>query len=151
VTELVVWCDGAARGNPGPAGAGALLTTADGERVAEIAQGLGIATNNVAEYTAAILGLERAAALGATSVTLRSDSLLLVNQLEGRWKVRTPHLRPLHARARGLAASFDVIRVEHVPREENAEADRLANLGADDWRAGAGPASGTGRPPAPAP
>jgi ribonuclease HI len=139
VTELVIWCDGAARGNPGPAGAGALLTTPDGEPVAEIAQGLGIATNNVAEYTAAILGLERAAEMGATSVTVRSDSLLLVNQLEGRWKVRTPHLRPLHERARQLAASFGAIRFEHVPREDNGEADRLANLGADDWRAGPGP------------
>ena len=139
MTELVVWCDGAARGNPGPAGAGALLTTPDGAVVAEIARGLGVATNNVAEYTAAIVGLERAAELGATSVTLRSDSLLLVNQLAGRWKVRTAHLRPLYARARELAAGFGTIRFVHVPREENQEADRLANLGADDWRSGPDP------------
>ena len=83
MTHLIVWCDGAARGNPGPAGAGAQLTTPDGSVVAEIAEGIGETTNNVAEYTAAIRGLERAAELGALEVTLRSDSQLLVHQLTG--------------------------------------------------------------------
>jgi probable phosphoglycerate mutase len=136
VTELIVWCDGAARGNPGPAGAGAMVTTTDGSVVAEVARGLGVTTNNVAEYTAAILGLERADELGATSVVLRSDSLLMVNQLTGRWKVKTAHLKPLHARVLQLTARLQGIRFEHVPRGENEEADRLANLGADDWRSG---------------
>jgi ribonuclease HI len=136
VTELVVWCDGAARGNPGPAGAGAVVTTPDGEVVAEVVRGLGVATNNVAEYTAAILGLRRAAELGATHIVLRSDSQLLVNQLSGRYRVRTEHLRPLHAQALAAAARFASVRFEHVPRAANAAADRLANLGADDWLAG---------------
>lgn len=131
-----MWCDGAARGNPGPAGAGAVIATPDGDVVAEVVQGLGVTTNNIAEYTAAILGLRRAAELGATDVTLRSDSQLLVNQLTGRYRVRTEHLRPLHAQALAAAARFRRVRFEHVPREENAAADRLANLGADDWRTG---------------
>jgi ribonuclease HI len=135
---LVVHCDGAARGNPGPAGAGAYLTTPDGEVVAEVAEGLGETTNNVAEYTAAILGLERAAALGAREVLLRSDSQLLVNQLTGRYRVKTAHLQPLHRRVRELAAGFDRVRFEHVPRERNVDADRLANAGVDAWLAARG-------------
>lgn len=126
-------CDGAARGNPGPAGAGAILTKPDGTVVEEVARGLGTATNNVAEYTAVIIGLERALELGADDVTLRSDSQLLVNQLTGRYRVRTAHLVPLHGRVRELAARFRRIRFEHVRREFNAEADRLANLGVDTW------------------
>jgi ribonuclease HI len=133
VTSLIVWCDGAARGNPGPAGAGSQLTTPDGEVVAEISEGLGETTNNVAEYTAAILGLERARELGATDVLLRSDSQLLINQLTGTYKVKTPHLQPLHRKLRELASGFERIRFEHVPRERNAEADRLANEGVDAW------------------
>jgi ribonuclease HI len=138
VTTLIVWCDGAARGNPGPAGAGSQITTPDGDVVAEITQGLGETTNNVAEYTAAILGLERAGELGATDVLLRSDSQLLVNQLNGVYRVKTAHLRPLHGRVRELAAGFDTIRFEHVPRERNTEADRLANEGVDAWLASEG-------------
>jgi ribonuclease HI len=135
MTHLVVWCDGAARGNPGPAGAGAQLTTPDGEVVAEIAEGLGETTNNVAEYTALIRGLETAAELGAEDVTVKSDSLLLVNQLTGAFRVRTPHLQPLYERARELARGFPSVRFEHVPRDQNAEADRLANAGVDAWLA----------------
>ena len=136
---LIVSCDGAARGNPGPAGAGSQLTTPEGEVVAEIAEGLGEATNNVAEYTAVIIGLERARELGATDVLLRSDSQLLINQITGTYKVRTPHLQPLHRRVLQLAAGFERIRFEHVPRARNAEADRLANLGVDTWLASHGP------------
>jgi ribonuclease HI len=135
VTAVVLHCDGAARGNPGPAGAGAFITTPQGEVLAEIAQGLGVTTNNVAEYTAAILGLERCRDLGATDVLLRSDSLLLVQQLLGRFRVKTSHLKPLNARVRQLAAGFARVRYEHVPRERNVEADRLANQGVDDWLA----------------
>ena len=133
--RLIVWTDGAARGNPGPAGAGAVLTDRDGVVVAEIAQGLGVATNNVAEYTAAILGLERAAELGASEVILRSDSRLLVEQLAGRFKVKNPVLQGLHARAREIAGRFSRIRYEHVARELNTAADRLANAGVDAWLA----------------
>ena len=138
MTHLVVWCDGAARGNPGPAGAGVQLTTLQGTVVAEIAEGLGETTNNVAEYTAAIRGLERAAELGATDVTVRSDSLLLVSQLTGKFRVRTAHLVPLYERARELTREFRTVRFEHVPREQNGEADRLANEGVDAWLAGSG-------------
>jgi ribonuclease HI len=136
MTHLIVSCDGAARGNPGPAGAGVQLTTPEGVVMGEIARGLGEATNNVAEYTAAILGLERAAELGADEVTLRSDSQLLVNQLTGRYRVRTDHLVPLHRRLRELARGFRTVRFEHVPRALNTEADRLANQGVDGWLAG---------------
>ena len=116
--------------------AGAWLTDGDGETVAEIAEGLGETTNNVAEYTAAILGLERAAELGARTVVLRSDSQLLVHQLNGRYRVKTEHLQPLYRRVRALAAGFDRVTFEHVPREANVEADRLANAGVDAWLAG---------------
>ncbi len=136
--RLTVACDGASRGNPGPAGIGVVITDGDGTVVAEIAEGLGVATNNVAEYTAAIRGLERARDLGARDVLVRSDSRLLVEQLSGRFKVKNPNLRRLHAAARGLAAGFDSVRFEHVPRERNTMADRLANRGVDDWLAGGG-------------
>jgi ribonuclease HI len=133
---LIVACDGAARGNPGPAGIGVQVTTDAGEVVGEIARGIGEATNNVAEYTAVVEGLSLAQELGARSVTLRSDSLLLVSQLTGRYRVKAPHLQPLHHRVRRLAAGFDRISFEHVPREGNREADRLANEGVDLWLAG---------------
>jgi len=134
--RLIVACDGASRGNPGPAGIGVEITNEDGAVLAEIAQGIGETTNNVAEYTAVIEGLARAAELGATSVTLRSDSQLLINQLTGRYRVKALHLQPLHRRARSIAAGFDRVTFEHVPREENVEADRLANEGVDRWLAG---------------
>jgi ribonuclease HI len=133
---LIVACDGAARGNPGPAGIGVQIIAPDGAVVAEIARGIGEATNNVAEYTAAIEGLTLARELGARTVTVRSDSQLLVNQLTGRYRVKTPHLQPLHRRVRNLVASFDRVSFEHVGRELNGEADRLANEGVDAWLAG---------------
>ena len=128
-------CDGAARGNPGPAGIGVQITDAGGVVLAEIADGIGETTNNVAEYTAAIEGLKRAKELGATRVHLLSDSLLLINQLTGRFRVKTAHLQPLHRQARALAAGFDHVEYEHVRREHNTEADRLANEGVDAWLA----------------
>ena len=134
--HLIVSCDGAARGNPGPAGIGVQVTTAAGEVLGEIAEGIGEATNNVAEYTAVVEGLSLAQELGARSVTLRSDSELLIHQLTGRYRVKAEHLQPLHRRVRGLAAGFERISFEHVPREQNQEADRLANEGVDRWLAG---------------
>jgi len=128
-----VSCDGAARGNPGPAGIGVVVATPDGEVLATIAEGLGETTNNVAEYTAAREGLRRAAELGASRVHLRSDSQLLVEQLSGRYKVKAPHLRPLYAEVMAELARFESVRLEHVRRERNREADRLANQGVDDW------------------
>jgi len=130
---LIVYCDGAARGNPGPAGAGVFIVTPQGDVVAEIAEGLGRATNNVAEYTAVIIGLERARDLGARRVLVRSDSLLLVNQLSGVYRVKSEHLKALHQRVVTLAAGFEETRFEHVPRANNVDADRLANEGVDRW------------------
>lgn len=133
--RLIVSCDGAARGNPGPAGIGVHVADAAGTTLAEIAEGIGETTNNVAEYTAAIRGLERARELGATEVHLRSDSKLLIEQLSGGWKIKSRNLVPLHRRVRELAAAFDRVTYEHVPRARNAVADRLANVGVDAWLA----------------
>jgi ribonuclease HI len=137
--RLIVSCDGAARGNPGPAGIGVQITDTDGRVLAEIARGLGQTTNNVAEYTAAREGLKRAIELGATSVLLRSDSLLLINQLSGVYRVKHPNLRPLHQQVLAMAGSLQNIDYEHVRRELNKEADRLANEGADRTEAGLDP------------
>jgi ribonuclease HI len=134
--HLIVSCDGASRGNPGPAGIGAQVTDERGAILGEIARGIGETTNNVAEYTAVIEGLELAHELGAKTVTLRSDSQLLINQLTGRYRVKSEHLQPLHRRARSLGSGFERISFEHVPREQNSAADTLANLGVDRWLAG---------------
>jgi ribonuclease HI len=144
--RLIVACDGAARGNPGPAGIGVQVTTDDGTVVAEIAEGIGVATNNVAEYTAALQGLERARELGADEVLLRSDSRLLVEQLAGRFKVKNPTLQRLHRDVRSVAAGFARVAYEHVRREFNRDADRLANDGVDAWLAGERPIATPSRP-----
>ena len=133
--RVIINCDGAARGNPGPAGAGAVVVDESGTVLAEVAEGLGETTNNVAEYTAVIRGLEEAKRLGASEVLLRSDSQLLINQLTGRYLVKAPHLQPLHRRVRSLMSGFAKVDLEHVPRERNAAADSLANLGVDHWLA----------------
>ncbi len=133
--RLTVECDGAARGNPGPAGIGAVVRDGHGRILAEIGEGIGVATNNVAEYRAAIAGLARALDLGASEVLLRSDSRLLVEQLEGRYRVKNPTLIRLHGEVRGLLARLARVRIEHVPRERNRDADRLANVGVDAWLA----------------
>lgn len=135
---MTVWSDGAARGNPGPAGIGAIVKDRRGRVLAEVGQGIGIATNNVAEYRAAIAGLSRAREAGAVEVLLRADSKLLIEQLAGRWKIKNAGLRPLHQQARALLAGFERFTLEHVPRERNTEADRLANRGVDAWLAGSG-------------
>lgn len=132
---LIVYTDGAARGNPGPAGIGVHVTDADGRTVKTLAEGIGPATNNVAEYRAAVAGLRLAAELGARRVLLRADSRLLVEQVEGRFRVKNPNLRALHQEARELIRSFDSVAVEHVLRGANADADALANEGVDRWLA----------------
>jgi ribonuclease HI len=130
-----VYTDGAARGNPGPAGAGAVLFDANGERVGEARRYLGEATNNVAEYSALLIGLERAKELGATCVEVRADSQLVVRQMLGEYKVKNPALRELYARACLLEEGFAKVDYVHVRREENGAADRLANLAIDRHRA----------------
>jgi ribonuclease HI len=123
--------DGAARGNPGPAGAGAYVEASTDHPAEEHFEALGATTNNVAEYRALLLALRCAAARGASEVAITSDSLLLVEQINGRFKVKAPHLKPLFAEAVRRAKEFRSFRIRHVRREQNKKADRLANLGAD--------------------
>ena len=129
--EVVVWTDGGAKGNPGPAGYGVVVATPGGQVLAEVAEGIGWATNNVAEYRGAIAGMERARELGARRVRVRADSLLVVNQQKGLWKVKNAALRPLSAEIARLARGFDRVVWEHVPRERNRRADTLANRAMD--------------------
>jgi ribonuclease HI len=128
---LILHADGASRGNPGPSGAGAVLTTASGEVVAELRRFLGRATNNVAEYEALILGLETAKRHGAGAVIARMDSELVVRQVNGSYQVKNLALKRLHARVIVLARGFPRFTIEHVPRAANAVADRLANEAID--------------------
>lgn len=131
--EVIVEADGGSRGNPGPAGYGAVVFDADRVAVlAERKEALGVATNNVAEYRGLIAGLEAAAELGARVVAVRMDSKLVVEQMSGRWKVKHAAMIPLADRARRLAAGFDQVSYRWIPRAENSHADRLANEAMDD-------------------
>jgi ribonuclease HI len=129
--RILIYTDGAARGNPGPAGAGAILRDADGAVLAEIAEPLGHATNNVAEWTAVLLALEEARRLGATQVDLRMDSQLVARQISGVYRVKHPDLKPIHAAVMDLLRLLDGYTVGHVPRELNRDADRLSNIAID--------------------
>jgi ribonuclease HI len=132
--RVLIHTDGAARGNPGPAGAGAIIRDAgDGSVLAEIAEPLGHATNNVAEWTAVRLALEEARRLGATQVDLRMDSELVARQISGIYRVKHPALKPIHAATMDLLATFAGYTVGHVPRALNKEADRLSNVAIDGW------------------
>lgn len=126
-----LFCDGASRGNPGPAGAGAALFNPRGEVAAKLARYLGETTNNVAEYQALILGLQEAARLGARQLQVLADSELLVRQLNGQYRVKAPHLLPLWRLAKTELQKFEACTVSHVPRAENRLADELANQGID--------------------
>lgn len=130
--QVIVEADGGSRGNPGPAGYGAVVFSADRATVlAESKQAIGRATNNVAEYRGLIAGLTEAAELGASDVRVFMDSKLVVEQMSGRWKVKHPDLAELHRQARDIAGRFDFIRYEWIPRERNKHADRLANEAMD--------------------
>lgn len=129
--HLTVSTDGGARGNPGPAAIGASVTDETGTEVGSVSECIGETTNNVAEYTAVVRGLELASSLGADEVTLRSDSELLIRQLDGRYKVKAAHLQPLHAEVRRLLAGFSRVTLEHVRREFNTRADALVNAALD--------------------
>ena len=128
----MAYIDGGARGNPGPAGYGVRIERADGELIEEFAESIGVATNNVAEYRALIAALEWARRHEQRELHVRSDSQLLVQQMLGNYKVKHPGLQPLHARARMLAHEVGRITFEHVRREKNVHADRLANTAMDD-------------------
>lgn len=132
--KLVVHVDGGARGNPGPAAAGAVLSTPAGEVLDEASALVGMATNNVAEYRGLLLGLERARALGATEVEVVNDSELVARQVQGRYKVKHPGMKPLHAEAVAALAGFASWSIRSVPRAQNAHADELVNAALDGAR-----------------
>ena len=128
---VVAYIDGGARGNPGPAGFGVRIERADGDLVEEFSQAIGTATNNVAEYGGLLAALEWAKRHGHRELHVRSDSLLLVQQMRGNFKVKNAGLRPLYARARLLVHEIGGVTFEHVGRAKNAHADRLANAAMD--------------------
>jgi probable phosphoglycerate mutase len=129
---IVAYIDGGARGNPGPAGFGVRIEDSEGSLIEEFGESIGVATNNVAEYRGLLAALEWARAHGHSVVHVRSDSLLLVQQMLGNYKVRNVGLQPLHARATRLASDIGRVTFEHVGRAFNAHADRLANTAMDD-------------------
>ena len=128
---MTIYTDGASRNNPGEAGAGVFIVQ-DGKPVERIARYLGTTTNNIAEYTAAIIGLEHAVTLGAVSVKLLADSELLVKQVNGQYKVKNVGLKPLHGKVKELIAKIGSVEVQYIPRERNREADALANKAIDE-------------------
>jgi len=134
VSALVAYIDGGARGNPGPAGFGVRVEQTDGTLVEEFSEAIGVATNNVAEYRGLLAALEWAKAHGHRDLHVRSDSLLLVQQMLGNYKVKHAGLQPLHAKARMLANEIGRVTFEHVGRAHNAHADRLANAAMDALR-----------------
>ncbi len=137
--SIVAYCDGGSRGNPGPAGFGVYIKDAAGSVLAELSQFLGVHTNNFAEYSALLAALEFAIAKGHNSLRVVSDSELMVKQIKGQYRVNSPELRPLYEEARRRIAQLDHFQIQHVLREKNRHADRLANVAMD---------RGMGRPPA---
>jgi ribonuclease HI len=131
VTEVVVNCDGGARGNPGPAAFGYTIQAPDGSEIEGYGETIGHATNNVAEYTAVIRALARCAELGVAVVHVRSDSQLLIEQLKGNYKIKAAGLKPLAMEAHRLARGFERVTFTHVRREQNVRADELVNIALD--------------------
>jgi len=129
------YVDGGSRGNPGPAGYGVRIEQEDGT-IAELKESLGLATNNVAEYSGLIAALRWAAAHGVSKLHIRADSELLVKQMRGEYRVKSPGLQPLYEQARALTRQIGDVTFEHVRREFNRDADRLANEAMDEAAAG---------------
>ena len=134
--SIVAYIDGGARGNPGPAGYGVRVEQPDGTLVEEFGGAIGVATNNVAEYRGLLAALEWARAHDCSRVHVRSDSLLLVQQMLGNYKVKNPGLQPLYTRARLLTLEIGRVTFEHIERAKNAHADRLANAAMDNETSG---------------
>lgn len=130
-TKLTIYTDGAARGNPGPAAIGAVINDEKGNYIASISRCLGVTTNNQAEYRAIIAALEKAVSLGARQVTLYSDSKLVVNQINGQYKIKHVALRPLYHEIVKLTGALEGFKIACIPRERNAAADALANKALD--------------------
>jgi ribonuclease HI len=131
MTKVVLHVDGGARGNPGPAAAGAVVSTPAGDVLDEAAEAIGVATNNVAEYRGLLLGLQRARELGATEVEVVNDSELIAKQVNGVYKVKHPDMKPLHAAALQALGGFERWSIRSVPRAQNAAADALVNQALD--------------------
>jgi ribonuclease HI len=148
--EIVAYCDGGSRGNPGPAGFGVYIQDATGAVLAELGQYLGTRTNNFAEYSALLAALEFAIAKGHKSLRVVSDSELMVKQIKGQYRVNSPDLRPLYEEARRRIPQLEKFQITHVLREKNRHADRLANL-AMDRGMGRAPAAVPAPPEPPAP
>ncbi len=129
--KLVVHVDGGSRGNPGPAAAAAVLATPDGDVIDRASELLGVTSNNVAEYRGLLLGLRRAAELGADAVEVVNDSELVAKQVNGEYRVKHPDMKPLHAEALIALRAFDSWKVRSVPRAQNADADALVNEALD--------------------
>jgi len=133
--EILIFSDGGARGNPGPAGAGVVICDAKGKVLEKHKKSLGVMTNNQAEYSALILGLEKAKKLKPKKIRCYLDSELLVEQLNQNYKVKNAGLKPLFEEARAKVLEFPSVTFFHIPREKNEEADRLANLAMDKMSA----------------
>jgi len=129
--KAIIWIDGAARGNPGPAAIGAIIKDETGKVRARISQRIGSTTNNRAEYMALIAALEKTGHLGASHAEVQSDSELLVRQINGRYRVKNAFLIPLYQQVKQLTASLEGFAIRHIPRTQNAEADALANQALD--------------------
>jgi ribonuclease HI len=132
--KLVVHVDGGARGNPGPAAIGVVVSAPGGAIVDRLAERIGVATNNVAEYRALLRGIERAAALGASEIEIVNDSELVARQLTGAYKVKHPSMKPLYLEAISALRGFDRWQIRSVPRAQNAGADELVNQALDGQR-----------------
>ncbi|GAC1466068.1 MAG: hypothetical protein NVS2B14_12890 [Chamaesiphon sp.] len=133
--HIIIYSDGASKSNPGIAGAGAVLTDSEGKVLDTTRKYLGIKTNNYAEYQGAIIGLQKALEIGASQVSLRADSELMIKQLRGEYKVKHPDLKPLHKEVMELLHQFDKFHPpEHIPRQQNKLADAEANKAIDERR-----------------
>ncbi|OGW75434.1 MAG: hypothetical protein A2Z72_06460 [Omnitrophica bacterium RBG_13_46_9] len=125
--KLSLYVDGGSRGNPGPSGIGVVIFNEKGQKIKEFDKYIGIATNNIAEYTAVIYGLQEALMEKADAIELNIDSDLVVQQLKGGYRVKNPNIRPLFEQALHLISGFKKVDIKHIPREDNHEADRLVN------------------------
>ena len=128
IKRMVIFTDGAAEPNPGPAAIGAIIKDEQGRLITSISQRIGITTNNQAEYRAIIAALEHAIRLGANHVEIRSDSELVVRQINRRYRVKMASLKPLYQRVKQLTGQLDGFTIKHIPRQQNTEADNLANM-----------------------
>jgi ribonuclease HI len=137
--EATLFTDGGSRGNPGPAASGAVLVGLDGQILHEVGHFLGVATNNVAEWTAVQIGLEAALEHGVSSLSVRMDSELVVRQLSGEYRVKHPDLQPLHSRVKGLLRKFAHVDIAHVRRNDNKLADAVVNRVLDQEASQGGP------------